>query len=63
MSATDHVEAIRERTLLGMPTCTHGTRLAYGEDACPACLCKWGDDRSMDVAHLLRVIDELRRQS
>jgi hypothetical protein len=60
-TADEHVEAIRARTRLGMPPCPH--RHPGGEEECTACLLKWGDARTMDVAHLLRVIDELTKRT
>lgn len=55
--ANDYVEAIRARTRIGMPPCTHPH--PAGVDGCTTCLVRWGDDRTMDVALLLQVIDEL----
>lgn len=51
------VAAVRSRTRLGCPPCGHEHPDYL--DACAGCLQRWADDRTMDVAFLLRQLDEL----
>ena len=52
-----HIAAIRERTRLGMPKCTHGH--PGDEEECPRCLLEWADARTIDCAFLLMALDAM----